>query len=106
MKSGTALTNAGHVSINSNATLTGIGALDSSLPDFAALRGVTSLTISANPSLKQVALPALGGVSSWLHVLDNAQLPTCRAQALATQTNNSGWASVNISGNDDAATCP
>jgi hypothetical protein len=73
-----------------------------SLHGLESLGNVVLLQIQSNPELDDI--DALAGLFSMSEISasDNALLPTCQVQALASRTG----ATAQVSGNDDVTTCP
>jgi hypothetical protein len=76
-----------------------------SLAGLGSLGLVKSLRVVDNPKLVRFDLPALSQVSQSFTVTGNPTLPTCLAAALATDTYKGIAEQLNITGNDDVATC-
>jgi hypothetical protein len=75
------------------------------LKPLGALSRAGLLDIENNPDLLTLTLPDLVDVAA-LVIKGNVSLPTCQAEALAAQLVPSTSRSLEISGNDDLATCP
>ncbi|AKQ63294.1 putative lipoprotein [Myxococcus hansupus] len=81
-----------------NPLLTGLTGLSS-------LKTLTSLHVADNASLVHFDLPELSHVTESFTVWNNARLPTCLASALAAAVYTGEAERLDISGNDDAASC-
>lgn len=84
--------------VEGNPALTSLVGLDS-------LALVKSFRVVDNPKLVRFDLPALSQVSQSFTVTGNPKLPTCLASALAADTYKGIAEQLNITGNDDVATC-
>ncbi|GHH00636.1 hypothetical protein [Comamonas sp. JC664] len=87
------------LTVEDNPLLTGLTGLS-------ALRTVASLHVENNASLVRFDLPNLSQVHESFIVRDNARLPTCLASALSAAVYTGEAKRLDISGNDDAASCP
>jgi hypothetical protein len=94
----------GDLGLSENAAL---AAIPSQLyQTFGALETAGSLTVSNNPLLAKLALPALRRVGSWVMVYDNPTLPACQVRDLVAGLAYAPTSTPYINGNDDVATCP